>query len=99
MENVGNGLQTRCILRVPTGGWEALHPVLLTGPGQMLRILPSKDRNSGKQGMGLRGPKSQTTYMRPRVCPNSNTRTLSPLQMISRELFHVFFLHAFPGLG
>ena len=53
-----------------------------------------------KQGMGLRGPKSQTTYMRLSVCPKLLTQGLfSPLQMISRELFHIFFLHAFPSLG
>ena len=54
-----------------------------------------------KQGMGLRGLKSRTLLtMRLRVCPKLLRQGLiSPLQMISRELFHIFFLHAALGLG
>ena len=43
---------------------------------------------------------TDSTYMRLRVCPKLLRQGLfSPLQMISRELFHIFYLHAFLGLG
>ena len=67
----------------------------------MLRILPSKDRETVEARYGAqRAEVMDSTYMRLRACPKLLRQGLiSPLQMISRELFHIFFLHASLGLG
>lgn len=78
-------LQTRRVFGIPSGGWEALRPVLLAGLGPMLRSIPSKNpepvearyrvQRAGGGGSGYTGPS---------VCPKSlRPGLLSPLKMIS----------------
>ena len=103
MENVYIWLlQSRYDFRVPTIGWEALHPALLTGAGPMLHVIQSKDPEPvGARYGAQRVEGGDPIYTRPRVCPKLLRQGLfSPLQMITRELFHVpFFWHPFLGLG